>query len=395
MIQKSVTATIDAATETRKPPLAWSDVAEFFTSKQQWVVENQFEIMIAVLIGTAIYFALVFLCKYAKRYAAKLDDPLRFRAIIGRTIGKTGYIFIFMLAVRLVTGFANTPQPLEAIISFLFVVAAAYQVAIWLRELILGFVERRASDGEDRSSETLANAMAIIKLIVTIALFAIASIVVLDNLGVDVTGLIAGLGIGGIAIGLAAQGIFADLFAALAIIFDKPFKRGETIQYDDTVGTVEKTGLKSTWIRSINGEEIVISNTNLLDKEIINFTRLERRRTRFAIGVVYQTPPEKAREIPGILREIVEANDARFVRCGFVGFGDSSINFELDFDIMSDDYEIVYQGRHVIGLEVLQKFNDLGYEFAYPTQTTFTSAPDGTMIMPYPEGGFGAVQDKD
>ncbi len=376
-------------------PLEWNHIQEFFADKKQWVVENQFEIMVAVAIGTAIYFALVFLCKYAKSYAERLDDPLRFRAIAGRTIGKTGYIFIFMLAVRLVTGFANTPPGIEKIISFFFIIVAAYQVAIWARELILGFVERRASDSDGRSSETLANAMAIIKLIVTIGLFAIASIVVLDNLGVDVTGLIAGLGIGGIAIGLAAQGIFSDLFAALAIIFDKPFKRGETIKYDNTVGTVEKTGLKSTLIRSVTGEEIIISNTNLLDKEIINFTRLERRRTRFGIGVIYQTPPEKARQIPDILREIVESHDARFVRAGFVGFGDSSINFELDFDIMSDDYEVVYAGRHAVGLDILQKFNALGYEFAYPTQTTFTSAPDGTMIMPYPEGGFGPVQAKD
>ncbi|WP_164115988.1 mechanosensitive ion channel family protein [Sphingorhabdus sp. Alg239-R122] len=370
-------------------PLEWSHIGEFFAGKKQWIIENQFEILVAVAIGTLIYFALVFLCKYAKSYAARLDDPLRFRAIIGRTVGKTGYVFILILAIRLVTGFANTPSGIERIISFLFIIIAAYQVAVWARELILGFVERRASEGEDHSSETLVNAMAIIRLIVTISLFAIASIVVLDNLGVDVTGLIAGLGIGGIAIGLAAQGIFSDLFAALAIIFDKPFKRGEMIQYDDTIATVEKTGLKSTWLRSVTGEKIVISNTNLLDKEIINYTRLEHRRTRFKIGVIYQTSPEKARNIPQILKEIVEANNAKFIRAGFISFGDSSIDFELDFDIVSDDFEVVFEGRHIIGLEILQKFNELGYEFAYPTQTTFTAGPDGAMVLPYPEGGYG------
>ena len=124
-------------------------------------------------------------------------------------------------------------------------------------------------------------------------------------------------------------------------------------------------------------------------------TRLARRRTRFGIGVIYQTKPDDARRIPSLLKKIVEDNDAVFVRCGFVGFGDSSINFELDFDIMSSEYDVVYQGRHIIGLAILQAFNEEGLEFAYPTQTTFTSAPDGEMIMPYPEGGFAVLAGKD
>jgi small-conductance mechanosensitive channel len=126
----------------------------------------------------------------------------------------------------------------------------------------------------------------------------------------------------------------------------------------------------------------------LLDKEIVNMTRLARRRTRFGIGVIYQTKPDEARRIPGLLKKIVEDNDAVFIRSGFVGFGDSSINFELDFDIMSSEYDVVYEGRHTIGLAILQTFNEQGLEFAYPTQTTFTAAPDGKMILPYPEGGY-------
>ena len=122
--------------------------------------------------------------------------------------------------------------------------------------------------------------------------FAVALVVVLDNLGVNVTGLVAGLGVGGIAIGLAAQGIFADLFAALAIIFDRPFRRGDSISYDTTSGSVEAIGLKSTRIRGIDGEERVISNKNLLNKEILNNTQRNHRRAKFVIGVTYSTPPE-------------------------------------------------------------------------------------------------------
>ena len=131
--------------------------------------------------------------------------------------------------------------------------------------------------------------MGIIRLLISIALFAVAAIVILDNMGVNVTGLIAGLGIGGIAIGLAAQGIFSDLFASLSIIFDRPFRVGEAIKYDNSVATVERIGLKSTHLRSVNGELLVISNTNLLSKEITNYAHLERRRVQFAIGVIYQT----------------------------------------------------------------------------------------------------------
>ena len=290
--------------------------------------------------------------------------------------------------------FASAPSSFDRVVHVLFTISVVIQVAIWLREVILGLIVRRTSQDPDQH-ETLENAMTLIRLLVTFVLFAIAAIMILDNLGVNVTGLIAGLGVGGIAIGLAAQGIFSDLFAALSIIFDKPFRRGETISYDTTVGTIEKIGLKSTRLRAITGEEIIISNTNLLDKEIVNMTRLARRRTRFGIGVIYQTKPDDARRIPSLLKKIVEDNDAVFVRCGFVGFGDSSINFELDFDIMSSEYDVVYQGRHIIGLAILQAFNEEGLEFAYPTQTTFTSAPDGEMIMPYPEGGFAVLAGKD
>ncbi len=285
-------------------------------------------------------------------------------------------------------GFSEAPDGIVRVVTFLFTVAAVFQVAIWAREIILGMIERRASGSDDAGSETLANAMSLIRLLVTVVLFAIAAIMVLDNLGVNVTGLIAGLGIGGIAIGLAAQGIFSDLFAALSIIFDKPFKRGETIGFDTTTATVEKIGLKSARLRSVNGEEIIISNTNLLGKQIINYTRLNRRRTRYRIGLIYQTAPDRARLVPGMLREIVEQAGGIFIRSGFVGFGASSIDFELDFDVMSSDFEVVFETRHRIGIAILERFNAEKLEFAYPTQTSFTAAPDGRLVMPYPEGGY-------
>jgi len=239
--------------------------------------------------------------------------------------------------------------------------------------------------GVAEEHSTLGSAIGIIRLLVTVGLFAIALILILSNLGVNVTGLVAGLGIGGIAIGLAAQGIFSDLFAALAIIFDRPFRRGDTIRYDTTTGTVEHIGLKTTRMRSLDGQQVVMSNTNLLNKEINNFALVEHRRFLLVLGVVYQTPMEQLRALPGMIGGIVARHDkTELVRCGMRGFGPSSLDFEVQFDVHGTDYEYAFATRAAICLEILTTFNEAGIQFAYPTQTTFTAAPDGTLVMPYP-----------
>jgi small-conductance mechanosensitive channel len=286
-----------------------------------------------------------------------------------------------MAAARLVAGYASPPAWLLTTISFLFTVIAVFQGAIWAREFVIGLIERRT--GADGHGETLSNAMGLIRILVTFALFAIATVMVLDNIGVNVTGLVAGLGIGGIAIGLAAQGIFSDLFAALSIIFDRPFRQGDTIQYDTTTATVETIGLKSTKLRSVDGERKVISNAKLLEKEITNYADIAQRRYALPIGVIYQTPPELAARVPEILKKAIESAGAAFVRAGFSGFGPSSLDYECFFLAHGHDIDAAVALRHKVGMAVLQTFAQEGLEFAYPTQTTFTAAPDGTMIYPF------------
>ena len=175
---------------------------------------------------------------------------------------------MILAAADVVSTYAELPHKIARLIDIVFVIAFALQGAVWARELILGVIGRRV--GEENGDGALANAMAIIRVLVSVALFAIAGILILDNLGVNVTALVAGLGIGGIAIGLAAQGIFSDLFAALSILFDKPFKQGDTIRYDQSTGTVERIGLKTTRLRSITGEQLIMANTKLLEREIHN-----------------------------------------------------------------------------------------------------------------------------
>lgn len=355
----------------------------FWDQTLTWWSDHATQIVIAVAVGTVIYLILAAIRQFGRRLRDRPGDALTLTHVAGRVFAKTTHLFMALAAAKLVAGFADPPAVVARTIGFLFTLSAVFQGAFWVRAAILGMVEIKA--GANDNSDTLANAMGIIKILVTVALFAVAAIVVLDNLGVNVTGLVAGLGIGGIAIGLAAQGIFSDLFAALSIIFDKPFRRGETIHYDTTTATVEKIGLKSTRLRAVTGENKVISNANLLQKEITSYQALDHRRIKFAVGVIYQTDPDHAERIPDILREIIEGLGGTFVRSGFIGFGASSLDFEVEFDVYLPDWDAVYQVRHRIGIGILKRFNAEGLEFAYPTQTTFTSAPDGRMIMPYPE----------
>lgn len=350
-------------------------------STSEWLIANSGDIFLAILVGTGIYLLLSLARGLGTRLRSR-RDPFGLAPIFGRVIAKTSQFFMIMVSAELVAGHASPPPLVAEAVGFFFTISAVLQGAVWLRELIMGVLERRANDGV--SGETLANAMGVIRIVVTVALFAIAAVVILDNLGVNVTGLVAGLGIGGIAIGLAAQGIFSDLFAALSIIFDRPFLRGETINYDQTTATVERIGLKSTRLRAITGERKIISNTNLLSKEITSFAGLDHRRMKFPLGVIYQTDPALADRIPDLLREIVIGHGAVFIRSGFIGFGQSSLDFEVEFEIFDPDYEQVYRTRHAIGLAILRRFREEGVEFAYPTQTSFTAGPDGTIIMPYP-----------
>ncbi len=347
----------------------------------RWIAENWLQVLIALGAGALIVVVLLVLRRWAMKLAE--DDRAGWGSVVGRAVGRTGLFFMVMLAAKLVDGYASAPPMVTATIEFLFTVAAVFQAAIWAREVILGAVERRTAS-DSYHGEALASAMGLIRLLVTFALFAIALIVVLDNLGVNVTGLVAGLGVGGIAIGLAAQGIFADLFAALSIIFDKPFRRGDNVSYDQTNGAIAEIGLKSTRIRSVTGEERIISNKNLLDKEITNNTRRAHRRASFVIGVTYQTDAETCARIPAILREVVEAEARVFVRCGLIGFGASSIDFELLFDSEGADYAAFYDGRTAVGVAILRRFAGEGIEIAYPTQVNLTARADGTIVDPEP-----------
>lgn len=349
-----------------------------------WLSTHWLQILIAIGVAAAI----VAILHGARRWGMKLCEnktgPAGWGTILGRAVSRTGNFFIIMTAAKLVSGYAQPPEMVAKTIDFLFTLAAVFQAAVWAREIILGAIEKK-TESENYHGEALLSALGLIRLLVTFALFAIAIVVVLDNLGVNVTGLVAGLGVGGIAIGLAAQGIFADLFAALAIIFDRPFRRGDNIAYDQTSGTIESIGLKSTRIRAFSGEERIIANKQLLDKEIQNTSARHHTRGALIVGVAYETPLEVLERIPQMLHDIVEAAGAKPARASYDAFGASSIDLKIEFDLPGDAGALANAARDKIILGIVRKFADEKITIPYPTQTAFTAAPDGKLIYPYPE----------
>ncbi len=347
-----------------------------------WLRHDPGAALTALGVASGIFAALSLVRRLAvppRRTAAEV--PRGWGGTVRKVAGRTQDLFLLALSLELVSAYVGVPELLQRAFGGFFTIAAVVQGAIWLRALALALIERRAARHEDAGQ--LASALGIVRLMISIVIWAIATILILDNLGVNVTGLVAGLGVGGIAIGLAAQGIFSDLFAALSIIFDRPFASGDQINFGDTWGAVENIGLKTTRIRSVTGEQIVISNANLLGKELRNFARLERRRVTIAVGVVYQLDAAKAEAIPGMFREIVEGDPkCHIVRAGLTGFGASSLDYELQFDVTTSSYDEMYAQRHRVMLGILRRFDAEGIDFAYPTTVQFTAAPDGKAVDP-------------
>jgi len=303
------------------------------------------------------------------------------KGVIGRVLAKTGVTFIVVAAIEIVLTYAVPPHRFGRLVDILFTIVAALQAAVWGRELVLGIISRRVGDEKET---TLGNATAIIRVLVNVAFFAVALVVILDNLGVNVTALVAGLGIGGIAIGLAAQGIFSDLFAALSILFDRPFRRGDTVRYGTTTAVVERIGLKTTRLRAMTGEQVIMANTKLLENEIHNYAQSTQRRQVIAFTLVHQAPIESVEALTEITRPAVEGQrGCKLVRCLAINIGPSGIDCECVYDDRSKDQDTLVQHKAAIITSLLRALAGKGLVLAYPTQTTFTAAPDGSLVMPY------------
>lgn len=322
-------------------------------------------------------------------------DAHTFGAIAGRAVGRIKTLFLLIASLAIAARYTEPPAPMGAILGTLLLIAGVIQAAVLAREILVSLIKRQAARGGEDASN-LRSAISILGWFVNVVVWSVALLVVFDNLGVDVTALIAGLGVGGIAIGLAAQGIFADLFSALSILFDKPFRKGDLIIFNDVIGEVEEIGLKTTRVRALSGEQVVISNTNLLDAEIHNYERLQERRVVMTIGVTYQTAPEHLDAIPGWIREeFDEIEKARFDRAHFAEFAGSSLDFEIVFHVLARDYDTMMDMRHAVNTRIYRRFLKEGVDFAYPTRTLQLAAPDGKGVDPREIARNGRARDEE
>ena len=330
---------------------------------RHWFDANQTGLLVGALAAAAIMAGLLLLRWLGHRQVERDPEGRSWRAVIGRVLARTSGAFMIVAAADVVATYADLPPRLTRVVDIAFIIAFALQGAVWARELVLGLISRRVAD--EASPSTLANAMALIRVLVSFAVFAIAVILILDNLGINVTALVAGLGIGGIAIGLAAQGIFSDLFAALSILFDKPFKRGDVIRYDNTTGTVEKIGLKTTRLRSLTGEQRVMANTKLLEREIHNLVEARARRMTIHFAVEAKPSADSLDAIAAAAADaVVSQKGCKLVRCVLSGVGSGALAHELVYDDSTLDNDKVARNRSGVLRALIERLADRQLELA-------------------------------
>ena len=291
---------------------------------------------------------------------------------------KFGIPAIYLLIVYFGLNYLILPERIENILK----VALIFALTILGIRLFSSVVQsvlkaylRRQKGGEERVKQ-LAGLMLLINLMI----WMVGLLFLFSNLGFDVSAVIAGMGIGGIAIALAAQNILGDLFNYFVIIFDRPFEIGDFLIIDDKLGNVEHIGIKTTRIRSLSGEQLVFSNGDLTTSRIRNYKRMFRRRIVFNVGVTYQTPLDKLKQIPEIIKSIVESlEDVTFDRSHFASFDDSSLRFETVYFVEVADFNIYMDRQQEINFRIYSEFEALGVEIAYPTRTLFLNMEKDEM----------------
>jgi len=306
------------------------------------------------------------------------DEPGVIHATLG-TVGETWLPIILVAALYAGSYFLMLPAALRSLMATVIVIALLIQGAIWgshvVRNLVALVTRRRTT--QDPAQATAFN---IVNVVARAAIWSLAVLLILDNLGINITALVAGLGIGGIAVALAAQNVLGDLFSSLSILLDKPFVVGDFMIFGEHAGTVEKIGLKTTRIRSLSGEQIICSNSDLLNTRIRNYKRMAERRSLFTIGIVYGTPYDKVEMVPRMIREIIEAQpQARFDRAHFKSYGDFSLDFETVYFVRLPEYNLFMDVQQAINLALYRRFEEEGIEFAFPTQTIHLDPGEGPV----------------
>lgn len=337
-----------------------------------------YEWLIALIVALAIYFILWFAFGVLRRRILLISRKTKMLAddLLAAALEGTKHYCLAMVALWGGSQWVDLGSG-EARLSFLLFIAVVVQLAIWVNRALSAYISNYQ---EVRKEENPGGVSIVERLsfLFRLLIWSVALLLVVDNLGYDITALVAGLGISGIAVALAVQNILGDLFASLSIVLDKPFVIGDFIIVGDLMGVVERVGLKTTRVRSLSGEQLIFSNSDLLNSRVRNFKRMEERRVPFAFGVLYQTSPEDLELIPELIREIIEGIDnTRFDRAHFKGFGASSYDFEVVYYVHTPDYNVFMDIQQQINLAICRGFAARGIEFAYPTRTLYINQAPG------------------
>ncbi len=339
-------------------------------SKASWIVALCLTTALLLGAGVLRWLLKTRISRLVAKTKTELDDWV-VKAVCGTRLSLLVFPAVFLGARVL-----DLPERMNAVLAGAATVTLLLQVGLWCNSLLVSWIERTRSHAlsDNASNATHLGAMS---FVIRFLLWSALTLMALDNLGLDITALVAGLGVGGVAVALAVQNILGDLFASLSIVLDKPFEVGDFIIVDSYLGTVENVGLKTTRIRSLGGEQLVFSNSDLLGSRVRNYKRMRERRIVFGFGVLYQTKPEQLEKIPALVREIIQAqHDVRFDRAHFKGFGESAYDFEVVYWMLNPDYNRYMDTQQAINLAMVRAFAEEGVEFAYPTRTLYLTQTD-------------------
>ncbi len=345
------------------------DTVLWHNTLQDWLVAAAITLGLGLAITLFKRLAIRRVARIARRNETRIDDA------IVKALQNTRLWLVYLIALYL--GIQNLTLPAQAhhIVNVVAPLAAFAQMGIWLSTLLKFWIDstRERAMSTDAGSASSLSALSFVGRVI---LWAVILLLVLDNLGVNVTTLVASLGVGGIAIAFALQNVLSDLFASLSILLDKPFVIGDFIIVDDLPGTVENIGIKTTRVRSLGGELLVFSNGDLIKSRLHNYKHMQQRRILFTFGVVYDTPADKVEQIPRMVQDIAGAQEkVRFDRAHFKGFGASSLDFEVVYWMLTPDYNIYMDTQQAINLAMMRSFEDKGIGFAFPTRTLYHEGP--------------------
>ncbi|ELR70553.1 Potassium efflux system KefA protein [Fulvivirga imtechensis AK7] len=311
--------------------------------------------------------------KWAASTANHVDDYVI--TTIDKFIIPAVYAWIVYFGLSYLTLHPRVQDILSVAITVMVTFLVIRFVSSTILQLLRHYV-RRQENGEEKVKQ-----LGGVILIINVFIWVMGLLFFFDNMGYDITAVIAGLGIGGIAIALAAQNILGDLFNYFVIFFDRPFEVGDFLIIDDKLGVVEYIGIKTTRIKSLSGEQLVFSNSDLTGSRIHNYKRMQRRRVLFNIGVTYQTSYENLKRIPGVLKSAVEDQEnVEFDRAHFKAYGNSSLDFEIVYYVLSSDYNIYMDIQQAINFRIFEEFKKMDVEIAYPTRTLYLMNGDGEKM---------------